>query len=454
MRPMPIVFLLRTALVLTGLCFILSTQGQRIQGSFERGTLLPVRVVLYETWGGAHRPMDSVTVDRKGRFSFTTRDRQAGFYRLVAGAEDVVDLIIDPREGLIELHFTGRPIQEHIAVKASVQNQRLWEYKRASREGQARIAMIQEERKKSSPLDAAAQASFEQREDEVRSWQQGILDRLVANDPIGPFERIVLTDKRLAEAVPLGKEAVRSVVDWADPTLVRSSVYPKAVMAYLQSLRDPGVHELISASDSLLEWASSNEQCWTFSRSFQLRLFSVYGPDVVAQHIVDRYIVGPGSLHPPDAELLSAAADLMRVAAGAKAPEVHLVDPLAGDTTLLQNLLSKQPFTVLFFYSSSCDHCHEQMPGLIELYRDLQGKGLQVLGIALDVDLEEFRVTLEQRGLLWPSFSELNGWGSTSAKAFGVKSTPGFFLLDRAGTIVAKPYDHVELRAKLIELLP
>lgn len=454
MRPMLNTLFLRASLVLVGLVFLLGAKAQRIQGSFARGTALPVRIVLYETWGGAHLPIDSVSVDRKGRFAFPAGLRQAGFYRLVAGPEDVVDLIIDPREAIIELHFSGRPIQEHITVRTSLQNQRLWEYKRASREGQARLAGIQEERKKSSALDAGAQAALAQREAEVKQWQQGILERLVANDPDGPFERIVLTDGRLVEAVPLGSDAVRSAVDWADPTLIRSSVYPKAVMAYLQNLPNMGVPELIGACDSLLEWSSNDAQCWSFSRSFLIRLFSVYGPDAVAQHLVDRYIVGSGSLHPPEAEVLEAAAELLRVAAGAKAPEVFLVDPVAGDTTLLQRLLSEQPYTVLFFYSSSCDHCHEQMPGLLHVYGDLRPKGVQVLGIALDVDLEEFRMTLDERGLLWPSFSELNGWGGTSAKAFGVKSTPSFFLLDESGTILAKPYDHVELRAKLMELLP
>lgn len=454
MRAMHTIFLLPIALVLANLSVLPCATAQRIQGSFEHGTPLPRQIVLQETWGGTHRSIDSVAVDRKGRFTFPARNRGPGFYRLVGGPEDIIDLIIDPRENLIDLHFAGRPIQEHITVKGSVQNQRLWEYKRASREGQERLYELQEERKKTSPLDAKAQAALGYREAEVKAWQQGILDRLVANDPNGPFERIVLADKRLGEAVALGSDAVRSAIEWADPALVRSSVHPKAIMAYLQTLPDPSVHDLVSASDSLLKWSSDDVQCWTFSRSFLLRLFSVYGPDVVAQHLVDRYIVGPGSLLPPDAELLAAAADLMRVAAGAKAPEVHLVDPLAGDTTVLQGVLAGQAYTVLFFYSSSCDHCHEQMPGLIEVYRDLQKKGVQVLGIALDVDLDEFRTTLVDRGLLWPSYSELNGWGSSAAKAFGVRSTPAFFLLDNAGTIVAKPYDHEELRAKLMELLP
>lgn len=431
-----------------------NADAQRIQGSFQRGTTFPTQVILQETWGGTHRSIDSVAVDRKGRFAFPAHSRGAGFHRLMIGQEELVDLVIDPRESTIELHFSGRPIQEHITVLRSAQNQRLWEYKRASREGQSRMAVLREERKGTSPLDAQANAALDQRETEVRTWQQGILDRLVATDPVGPFERIVLADKRLAEAAESGSDGVRDAMSWSDPALVRSSVYPKAIMAYLQNQPDPTVQDLVLASDSLLEWSAGDPLCWTFTRSFLLRLFSVYGPDAVAQQLVDRYIVGSGSLHPPDAELLAAAAELMKVAVGAAAPEAYMVDPIKGDSSALGPLLQQQAYTVLFFYSSSCEHCHEQMPGLVDLYRDLQEKGVQIIGVALDVDLDEFQATVQERGLPWPGYSELNGWGSSVAKAFGVKSTPSLYVLDTMGTIVAKPYDHVELRTKLAELLP
>src|SRR5690606_15455096 len=148
----------------------------------------------------------------------------------------------------------------------------------------------------------------------------------------------------------------------------------------------------------------------------------------------------------PDAELRAATEGLLRVSIGATAPIVFLVDPVKHDTLELADLLKGQSYTLLFFYSSTCDHCHVQMPGLMALYREDREKGFQVLGIALDSDLEEFQSGITERGLTWPSFSELNGWGSSAAKAFAVKSTPSLFLLDSNGVIVAKPYDHQELR--------
>src|SRR5690606_28187816 len=98
---------------------------------------------------------------------------------------------------------------------------------------------------------------------------------------------------------------------------------------------------------------------------------------------------------------------------------------------------------------STCEHCHEQMPALDEIYEDLKEKGYGLIGIALDADIEEFTGTSNEKGMTWPVFSELIGWGSPAAKAFNVKATPSFILLDQKGTILAKPVDHRELKLEL-----
>lgn len=444
----------QAALAIVGLCAIEPASAQKISGTLIPHKELTGKVVLQEAWGGSHRSVDSTTVDRKGHFRFADKHRGPGFYRLVFGSTETVDLIIDPREAEIVLEFSDIPLQEHILVQRSTGNQRLWEYKRASREGQIKLGAIQEERRDLSLNDVAARSQLDAREEAVHVWQRAILDRLISVDPNGPFERIILADRRLNEAGGKGADAVKEAIDWTDQALVRSSVMPKALMGYLQELPEATTADFSNSSDSLLIWSQSDTLCWAFARSFLVRLFSIYGPDVVAQHLVDRYVSGNGSLVPADAELRAATEALLRVSIGATAPSVFLVDPVKQDTLELASLVKDQSYTLLFFYSSTCDHCHLQMPGLIDLYREDREKGFQILGIALDIDLEEFQSTLTERGLTWPSFSELNGWGSSPAKAFAVKSTPSFFLLDQNGVIVAKPYDHQELRTILEGLLP
>lgn len=437
------------------LCVLLPThiRAQQIQGSFEAGVERPGFIILEETIGTEYRILDSVAVDRSGRFRFAKRKYPAGYYRLRAGTSDQLVLVLDPREPQLVLSFGGRPLQEHVSVLRSVENQRLWEYKRASRETQARLAALRDERQRSGSLDPTLSASIDARESAALASKLELQNRLIAQDPKGVFQFFVLAERRLSAAIPGGADSVRAAVAWSNPMLLRSATYPKAIMGYLQTLQEPMMEDFMTASDSLLSWSSADTACWRYTRSFLLRAFVQYGPEMVAQHLVDRYLVGSGSLVPAEADLLELSQDLLRVAVGQKAPEIKLLDPVRGDTTSLYAVLKAHRYTVLFFYSSSCDHCHGQMPGLLSLYKERSASGFQVVGIALDVDVNEFQETLALEGLTWPSYSELNGWGAESAKAFAVKSTPTYVLMDAAGTIVAKPYAHEGLREELEKLL-
>ena len=188
-------------------------------------------------------------------------------------------------------------------------------------------------------------------------------------------------------------------------------------------------------------------------RAQLVNLFSTYGPDAVAQHMVDRYLVGSGALWPADAELSRIAEDQLRVAVGAQLPELALPLPLVSDTLVSSAFFTRHTFVLVFFFSSTCGHCHDQMPGLRDMYPEIRARGGELLGVALDADLEELRSTVTTEVLTWPIASELQGWGGAISTAFAVKATPSFFLVDSAGVIRSKPYDHVEARTAIERLL-
>ncbi|HRH38488.1 MAG TPA: TlpA disulfide reductase family protein, partial [Flavobacteriales bacterium] len=184
-----------------------------------------------------------------------------------------------------------------------------------------------------------------------------------------------------------------------------------------------------------------------------VELFSQYGADDVLQYLVDRYVTGADVLVPPDNVLLATVADQLRVAVGSFAEDLELRSPLADEDVQLFDVLQKNSLTLLFFYSSTCDHCHAQMPGLVSLYKEYQPKKFEIIGIALDEKLEDFERTIAEERLRFPCFTELKAWGDYNAKAFAIKATPSFVLLDSTGRIVAKPYDHEGVREELVKRL-
>ena len=142
----------------------------------------------------------------------------------------------------------------------------------------------------------------------------------------------------------------------------------------------------------------------------------------------------------------------LRVAVGSNAPDIDLPLPGRSDTLKLHQFIEGNSYVVLFFYSSTCDHCHEQMPLLMSLYREMRPRGVEVIGIALDDNVEDFDNTIRDKGLLFPCYTELVAWGSPAAKAFAVKATPSLILLDGKGRIIAKPDDTIELHELLLKL--
>ncbi len=430
--------------------YAVSTSAQGIEGIFEK-PLPATHVVLYGTLGSQHHILDSVPIAADGRFAFPAGARPAGFYQLGINGDDRLDLVLDPKEPVIEVAFHGVPLQRNVNVIRSGENQRLWAYKLKSRAGQAEVNALQEQRASASPLDTALLSGLDRKELAIRAGMARVLDSLIALEPEGQFAFAVYADRRLDSAAAGGPPQIRDRFDFSNPRLLRSSAYSKAVLLYLQSTPFTSDMALHRAADTLLSEASRDTACWSYVRWQLLDMFTTYGPDDLAQYLVDRYVVGRAALVPPDRTVLTMAANQLRMVNGAPAPDMILVTPGSPDTLLLSKVWPQHAFTALFFYSSTCDHCHAQMPGLVELVKESRPDQFHLIGIALDVTEEEFRATLVEEHINWPCYTELKAWGAQSAKDYNVKATPSIFVVDRQGKIRAKPMDHEQLRSFLQE---
>jgi peroxiredoxin len=443
-------FLFGTAMALLGALHH-PASAQVIMGSFAKDVPLPSMVKLAVAWGGEMKPIDSVAVDPKGRFLFPKRSYPAGFYQLAIDQNDRLDLVLEPREPVVDLRFKGLPMQEHVEVIASRENQRLWAYKLASRRAQLRLAENANLRAQAAGKDLQRLDSMDH---QAREDKRQTLELLLAEDPTSFFAFVVRTDRDLERAAEAGPAAMAAAMPWSDQRLVRSSVYPKAVLSLLRSVPFDQPGGLRAASDSILSWAAPDSVCWTFARELLVRIFDQMGPEDMVQYLVDRYVMGPNALHPPDATLRRICDSRLAWAVGASIPTLRVRDPERQDSVDVNALVARHAYTLLFYYGSTCEHCHAEIPGLSAIRETYREKGFEVLGIALDADLEDYVGMRKAMGIRWPGGSDLMGWGSPAAKALGIKATPSLVLVDGAGTIVAKPYDHIELAEFLGTHLP
>jgi peroxiredoxin len=118
----------------------------------------------------------------------------------------------------------------------------------------------------------------------------------------------------------------------------------------------------------------------------------------------------------------------------------------------IQQLKGKPALVV--FWATSCPGCIKEMPHLVELYHQLHHKGLEIVGVAMQYDVQEqIEKLVKLRNIPYPITHDSNG---KIAQAFGdVKLTPTTFLINPDGNIVRQKIGDIDF-AKLrsdIELM-
>lgn len=113
------------------------------------------------------------------------------------------------------------------------------------------------------------------------------------------------------------------------------------------------------------------------------------------------------------------------------APDFALPD-LQGKTVHLADLRGK--VVLLFFWTTWCPDCREELPSVNKLYTDLRSGGLEVLLINFREDPDLVKRTVQDRGYTAPVLIDRSG--EVTGKRYGVWGPPTTFFVDRRGQLV------------------
>ena len=140
------------------------------------------------------------------------------------------------------------------------------------------------------------------------------------------------------------------------------------------------------------------------------------------------------------------------VEVGQPAP-AYAATSLAGDSVSLAGL--RGDVVLLNIWATWCHPCRTEIPELERLHQRFQSRGLEVIGVSVDVGGEDGAVAAfgKEYGLTYPVWRDPDGRVSTLFAALGVPAT---YLIGRDGTLLWRkvgPVTEAELGPKIEEAL-
>jgi thiol-disulfide isomerase/thioredoxin len=127
-------------------------------------------------------------------------------------------------------------------------------------------------------------------------------------------------------------------------------------------------------------------------------------------------------------------------------------DAISGSSISMTKL--KGQVVVIDFWATWCGPCVAEMPKMKELYAKYHDKGVEFIGVSLDVSKQEGGLDslikfVKENQIGWPQYYQGNYWNSQFSKSWGVNGIPCVFVVDTEGKLFS-----VEARGKLEKIIP
>ncbi len=369
-----------------------------------------------------------------------------GMYRLVYAVpqEDYnFDIIYNGKED-IELTFNS---ETGVEFKKSTENKLLASYTNSmSMVTQSIGNYFSQESKDSTALKTIFKTQRETQENfEKAAKDTRALDFIKANKPYIPRE---VEDVKVY--INNLKMHYFDYVDFNNKTLQSSNFLEERMLNYVFGMSSDSKDELENYKENIdVVYGHMKDALKEVQRILLFDLWqqmSDLGFESVANYIAESYLMDVAvSLN--DQELLHSLILYKNISKGNIAPDFDL--EIREKDKLVKKKLTELKGAenyIIVFWSSTCSHCLDEVPQLHTFVKSLEKDKVKVIAIGLEDEPYRWKDLTYS----YPDFIHVYGegkWDNEIGDAYGVTSTPTYFILDTDKNIISKPIDFKALKA-------
>ena len=419
-------------------------KAQTIKGKLNIQRQTNKQVDLYRTEGKYKYKIDSTKVLTDGSFTFKYKKHLKGFYKLTLGNENnIVDVILNPSEPVVSLAFSQIRLEKGIEVLESNENKAYWEFKKEDSAVQSKIKNLKKQRGQFK--SQANEAKVNEMTNEIIKLEKELFN--FVQTVINKYPTTFFSKTKIASLskTPKDKATYFDDLDFSNESFIRSDVYATRFQDYI--IKHSGHTEVgyYNAVDDIMKKSKVNEKVFEFALYNLLDGFYGSGLEDVATYIMEEYFYGEACGEIEINDLLRSKADLIKNLQIGNTPPDFTIKSNYGADVNLKNTCANNNYTIIMFWATHCPHCVRDLPGFVPVYNEYKSKGLEVIGVALDVNKTKWKNTIEEKGFNWKNVSQFGNYKSPVCIDYKINKTPTWFILDSSMKIIAKPKGKQEI---------
>ena len=431
---------------------------------------------IYDFYGFETSLTDSGFTDSVGQFEVAfPEERPAGLYRLVIrstdpldqhGGEKYLDFIFNRED--IKFTTSYQFLADSLKILSSRENTGFYQYMRKQNLHERKMAVL-EQFLFYYPEKDNFHRRIERQVRRLRSRHANYTENLMKKNENLKFSGLIKIHKtpRIPDKLPEHEinDYIRDHyfrnIEFDNSFLLRTPYLPEKTLSYISLYRNPDLDEeeqeesYIRAIDTIMTKASVNEEVFFMLSEYLVNGFESLGMYAVSEYVTTQYILGgPCDVEDIPIDLLAKATDIQKLAIGMPAPDFSFTTPDGKDHRLHD--LNKE-YTLLIFWTTTCPHCTELMPGLKKIFHEyklLYPGYFEVLAISIDPEKELWESFVNEEKIDFIHSADFKGWESPAARLYNINATPMLFLLDSNKNIVLKPSRLGQLERFLRRNLP